>query len=243
MDVGPMIEALDEQGRLLVGAARAAGTSAPVPSCPGWTVADLLRHIGEVHRWASFIVATAATDDPDSSTVVGPIPVDAGLAEWVTDGHGALVETLRAAPPDLACWQFLRAPSPLAFWARRQLHETAVHRMDAELAAGQAISPVAADVAEDGIDEMLAGFLPRRSSRLRSQRQRSFQVAPTDSTLRWWVGISGEQPVTVREERAADVVFSALVGELYPALWNRADLDGDADLVALWQDGVTVQWR
>ncbi|MDX6245324.1 MAG: hypothetical protein QOE76_3047 [Frankiales bacterium] len=242
MDVVRTTDQLAAQGRLLVDAARRAGSRAPVPSCPEWTVADLLRHVGEVHRWAGAIVAEAAPENLDSTALLGELPAVAGLADWVADGHRLLVATLRAAPSDLECWQFLRAPSPLEFWARRQLHETSVHRMDAELAAGTAISPVPRDVAEDGIDELLTGFVPRPSSRLRSQRPCSLLVAPTDSALRWWVGISEDPPVTVREQRPADAVLSAPAGELYPALWNRAELPGEAEVVALWRDSVTVRW-
>jgi uncharacterized protein (TIGR03083 family) len=242
MDAGRLTDELAVQGGLLVGAAARAGTAAAVPSCPDWRVADLLRHVGEVHRWAAAVVATAAPDDPDSLTVLGEVPQDAGLVDWVAEGHGVLVETLRVASPDLECWQFLRAPSPLEFWARRQLHETSVHRMDAELAAGMALSSVSQEVAEDGIDELLTGFLPRRSSRLRSEQPRSLLVAPEDSPTRWWVGISQDRPVTVREERAADAVLRGPVAQLYPGLWNRGPIEGDAGLLALWRDRVTVRW-
>ncbi|MDX6203721.1 MAG: hypothetical protein QOJ83_3221 [Frankiales bacterium] len=242
MDVDRLTDELAMQGALLVEAGRRAGTPAAVPSCPDWSVADLLRHVGEVHRWAEAVVATAAPEDPDSVTVLGPVPADDALADWVAMGHQALVETLRTASPDLHCWQFLRAPSPLAFWARRQLHETSVHRMDAELAAGMALSPVSHDLAEDGIDELLTGFLPRPSSRLRSERPRSVLVAPTDSDQRWWVGLSQDHPVTVREERPADAVLRGSVAELYPGLWNRGPVEGDDELLALWRSKVTVRW-
>jgi uncharacterized protein (TIGR03083 family) len=242
VDVDRLTAELEVQGVRLVDAARRAGTDAAVPSCPGWTVADLLRHVGEVHRWAAAVVSTAAPEDPGSLTVLGDVPDDTGLTDWVEAGHRALVETLRAAPPDLDCWHFLRSPSPLEFWARRQLHETSVHRMDAELAAGTGLSPVSRDVAEDGIDELLTGFLPRRSSRLRSAQPRSVLVSPADSERRWSLKISEDPPVTVREERPADTAFTAPVAELYPALWNRAELRGDADLVALWRASVTVHW-
>ena len=46
-----------------------------------------------------------------------------------------LIEALDSASPDLEAWTFLPAPSPLAMLARRQAHETAIHRYDAESAA------------------------------------------------------------------------------------------------------------
>ena len=69
---------------------------------------------------------------------MGSWPPDAELAAGSRQGCAALADALAAAPADLECWTFLRAPSPLAMWARRQAHETAIHRVDAELAAGAA---------------------------------------------------------------------------------------------------------
>ena len=91
-----------------------------------------------MHRWATGIVAGPRTQpwDVDLDDVVGTWPADADLIGWFGDGVGRLVATLSRAEPDLACWTFLDAPSPLAMWARRQAHETSVHRVDAELAAG-----------------------------------------------------------------------------------------------------------
>jgi uncharacterized protein (TIGR03083 family) len=242
MNVLDMIDLLELQGRLLVEAAAAAGTDAPVPSCPDWRVADLLRHTGEVHRWAAAVVGTAAPDDLDSLAVVGDLPADGQLTAWLAEGHQALVDTLRRAPDDLDCWHFLPATSPRAFWARRQLHETSVHRMDAELAAGRVVSPVTDQVAEDGVDELLTGFLPRASSRLRSAEPFTVLVAPEDSAARWTVAVTEQQPLTVREERPADFVLRGPVAQLYRGLWNRGPLDGDAQLVDRWRGTVNVRW-
>ena len=129
--------------------------------------------------------------------VVGTWPSDAELVEWFRSGHAALVAALAAAPPDLECLTFLRgAPSPLAHWARRQAHETAIHRVDTELAAGSALSPVDAAVAADGVDELLCAFVPRRSTRLRAETPTALRVRSTDgdaSTRRnaWVLRIDG----------------------------------------------------
>src|SRR5262249_6118199 len=133
------------QGELLAGAAERAGLIAAVPSCPGWAVRDLLKHTGYVHRWATGFVAEGLTRPVDASEeeILGEGPADAELPGWFREGHAALVRTLGAAARRLTCWAFLAAPSPLAFWARRQAHETAIHRVDAEQAAntaGQAAS-------------------------------------------------------------------------------------------------------
>jgi uncharacterized protein (TIGR03083 family) len=114
-----------------------------VPSCPGWTVRDLLRHTGYVHRWATGFVAEGQTRPGGASEeeILSQGPDDAELPGWFREGHATLVRALGAAAPHLNCWAFLPAPSPLAFWARRQAHETAIHRVDAERAAGAAGQP------------------------------------------------------------------------------------------------------
>ncbi|HEU4842430.1 MAG TPA: maleylpyruvate isomerase N-terminal domain-containing protein, partial [Ilumatobacteraceae bacterium] len=121
---------------LLASAAAEAGWAAPVPTCPGWTVRDLVRHLGGVHRWATGFVAEsrAEKDDRTQEELVGGWPDDGDLGRWFLDGAERLATALDAASPDLRCWTFLRAPSPRVHWARRQAHETAIHRVDAEAA-------------------------------------------------------------------------------------------------------------
>ncbi|MCH7670054.1 MAG: maleylpyruvate isomerase family mycothiol-dependent enzyme [Acidobacteria bacterium] len=87
-------------------------------------------------------------------------PDDSDLINWYLDTNANLVDALESAPPDVESFTFLPAPSPLAMWARRQAHETAIHRFDAENAAGIA-SEFDPTFAIDGIDELLAAFAPR----------------------------------------------------------------------------------
>ncbi len=144
MEVAAHIDALRGEGRLMADAAANAAPDAHVPTCPEWVVRDLVRHLGGVHRWATGYVAGPRTEqwDVNLDEVVGTWPDDAELVDWFREGCESLAGALEAAPPDLECWTFLRAPSPLAMWARRQAHETAIHRVDAELAAGVALTPL-----------------------------------------------------------------------------------------------------
>ena len=144
-DVRGYIAALGREGELLAAVAERAGMGAAVPSCPGWAVRDLLKHTGYVHRWATGFVADGLgrpSDGASEAEILSQGPGDAELPGWFRDGHAALVRALSEAPPDLDCWAFLAAPSPLAFWARRQAHETAIHRVDAEQAAGREATSV-----------------------------------------------------------------------------------------------------
>ncbi|MFE6162741.1 maleylpyruvate isomerase family mycothiol-dependent enzyme [Streptomyces sp. NPDC056486] len=241
MEIAEHIEVLDAEGQLLARAAEVAGTGAKVVTCPDWTVRDLLRHTGAVHVWAAAFVAEAHT----SPRPVGDAPdLDgAALIDWYRQAHGDLVATLRAAAPDVQCWAFLPAPSPLAFWARRQANETAIHRVDAESARGGAPSPVGTEFAADGIDELLRGFHARSRSRVRTQEPRVLRVRATDADAVWTVRLSQEPPATRRgdegDEGRADCDLSGPAEHLYLALWNRGpfpQVTGDTTLSALWSE-------
>ncbi|MEU6513819.1 maleylpyruvate isomerase family mycothiol-dependent enzyme [Streptomyces sp. NPDC046978] len=239
METAEFVQILDREGGLLAAAAEQAGVDAEVPTCPGWQVRDLLRHTGMVHRWAASFVAEGHT----SPHPVGGLPDLDGsaLAAWFRDGHRHLVDTLSSAAPDVRCWHFLPAPSPLAFWVRRQTHETTVHRIDAEAARGGAPTTVARALALDGIDELLRGFHARHRSRVRSEEPRVLRVRAADADdAVWTVRLSTEPPVTERHDAGrADCEVTGPADRLYLALWNRLPfpaVTGDASIAALWRE-------
>lgn len=238
MEISEHLEVLDAEGKLLTRTAEAAGTDAKVATCPGWTLRDLLGHTGAVHRWAAAFVADKQTSP---SPIGAPPELDgAALLDWYRQAHADLVTTLRAAAPDVQCWAFLPAPSPLAFWARRQANETTIHRVDAESAHGGAPSPIGTDFAADGIDELLRGFHARERSRVRTGEPRVLRVRATDADAVWTVRLSQEPPVTERGENGpADCEVSGPAERLYLALWNRAPFPqatGDTALSTLWSE-------
>ncbi|MGW2823833.1 maleylpyruvate isomerase family mycothiol-dependent enzyme [Streptomyces sp. NPDC001443] len=245
MDTEDFIGSLDREGRALAAAAEAAGTDAKVPTCPGWQMRDLLRHTGAVHRWAASFVAEGHTSPRPMSD---PPELDgAELLAWYRAGHRHLVDTLTAAPADTSAWTFLPAPAPLFFWARRQAHETAVHRYDAESALDGPPGPVTAEFATDGIDELLRGFHARPRSRVRTETPRVLRVRASDTGAVWTVRLSPEPPATTRDDAGeadgADCELAGPAAQLYLALWNRRpipDVTGDASLAALWQENSAI---
>ncbi|MET7713848.1 maleylpyruvate isomerase family mycothiol-dependent enzyme [Streptomyces sp. NPDC005407] len=246
METAELIKSLVREGRLLASAAVEAGPGARVPTCPGWQVRDVLRHTGMVHRWATaFITEGYVRFHPADE--LSELDGDE-LVEWFRDGHGLLVAALSEAPADVECWTFLPAPSPLAFWARRQAHETAIHRADVESALGGKPSPIAAEFAADGIAELLTGFHARSRSRVRSEAPRSLRVRPIDTDDVWTVWVSTDAPRTEpSEEGPADCELSGRAEQLYLTLWNRlpqtaVSVTGDADLAKLWREQSAVTW-
>ncbi|MFS8199835.1 maleylpyruvate isomerase family mycothiol-dependent enzyme [Streptomyces sp. CWNU-52B] len=256
MEIAEFIRTLDREGRALAGAAEEAGAGAEVRTCPDWRVRDLVRHTGMVHRWATAFVAEGHTSyHPDGGL---PDLDGAELLAWFRHGHRRLVDTLATAPPDVDCWSFLPAASPLAFWARRQAHETTVHRIDAESALSGGSAPgaesarggrpgsISVDFAVDGIDELLLGFHARGRSRVRTDEPRVLRVRASDSDARWTVRLSPGRPVTERGEAAdADCELTGTAVQLYLALWNRGTapgVTGDASLATLWRERSGISW-
>lgn len=217
-----------------------AGLRAPVPTCPDWTVRDLVAHQGMVHRWAAALVRGERDPDPDAFEAAGRAEPDP--LEWLRDGVIELAEALTAAPDDVRAPVFLNdAPGPRAFWARRQCHETTVHAVDA-LAASLGCHPdptatwIDVDLAVDGIDELLGGFMTRPRSQLRCEEDAVLVVAPDDAPD-WWLLELGPRPaVTTRRtgpRRDGDWALEGTAVDLYLALWNRTSRQALGDRTAV----------
>jgi uncharacterized protein (TIGR03083 family) len=248
MELDDYISALETEGSRFSAAISATGADAPIPTCPPWVMRDLVHHQGEVHRWAATVINKAISKPsavPDG--FVGPLPSDQALADWFTEGHTALLDAIKSADPDIACFTFLAdPPRPLVFWARRQTHETGMHRVDSESAIGT-ITPFDPAVAADGIDEMLTGFAPRSRTPLHSDSAVTLQVAPDDAAGVWTMTISTDAPTTVRAATPADCTLTGAASDLHRALWNRADLDavtisGDPSVVEMFRSNMKVRW-
>jgi uncharacterized protein (TIGR03083 family) len=151
VDVAEHLDFLQREGELLALAATDADPDAPVLTVPDWRLRELVHHVGGIHRWATTTIREARTERYDTTLleVVGAWPDDTDLVPWFRDGHARLVRALRDADPDLACWSFFAAPTPVAFWARRQTHETAIHRADAQSCTGT-VDPYDPRLAADG---------------------------------------------------------------------------------------------
>jgi uncharacterized protein (TIGR03083 family) len=240
--LGGLREAVDA----FAGFATTAGLEAAVPTTPDWDVRRLVAHQGLVHRWARGHLVGQQVD-PDETEEEG-LAVDDPVG-WLRAGADRLLAAIEEAPDELEALVFLAdAPTPKRFWARRQCHETTIHAVDA-LSAVLGRYPHAADtwidpqVALDGIDELLTGFLPRPHSRLRAEEPMTIAVIPEEVDQRWLIAISSQAPVTARGlgDEDADVVLRGSAVALYLTLWNRSDEVSDERL-DLWAEGARVTW-
>ncbi|GAA3882969.1 maleylpyruvate isomerase family mycothiol-dependent enzyme [Saccharothrix violaceirubra] len=216
------------QTDLLTAAVSGADAGTPVPTCPGWTLGRLLGHVGSAHRWAEEVVRTRA------DRRVPGADADEGDAAWLVDGAARLARTLRTSGPDVPVWTPGPPPHRTSFWARRMMHETALHRYDATVAVGGDYA-LAHVVAADAVDEWI-GFSRSAHSRSRSPalaalRDGVIRLEDTEEPVEWLVQ-TGRRP-------DASVTVRGTTTDLALALYGRpADLDfvGDAALFHEWQD-------
>lgn len=147
--------ALVEENRLFGELIRQADPALPVPTCPEWTIQQLFRHVGRGDRWAAQIVADKRDAPLDPRSVPnGKPPADPDEAiDWFRDGVTLLIDAVSEVGPSTPVWTFL-GPRPAAWWIRRRLHESTVHRADAALALDLSYE-IEPELAADGISEWL----------------------------------------------------------------------------------------
>ena len=149
--------ALVDENAHFAALAAAADPETPVPTCPGWSLKQLFRHVGRGDRWAATIVRTGLPADPRE--VADGRPPEGGLVDWLQGGPQAILDAVAEAGPDTPVWTF-NGPRPASWWIRRREHEVLVHRADAALALG-ADFVVPAERAADSVSEWL-GLLEER---------------------------------------------------------------------------------
>ncbi|GIF22087.1 uncharacterized protein (TIGR03083 family) [Actinoplanes tereljensis] len=250
MRVDQFVESLRVDGRGLAEAADQAGLDAVVPTCPDWQIRDLLRHTGGVHRWAAAHVTQERVKPftADEEEQFFAAPDDDALLDWFRHGHQALVGVLSAAEPTVDCWTFLPgAGSPLEFWARRQAHETAVHRADAEAALGR-LPQWDPRFAADGINELLRGFFARRPQRLATDPPVSIALCATDAEAAWTIYLGPDGLRVVDADGPATLHLAGTASRLYLLLWNRTgteglDAHGDVPVWDAWCSKAAVTWN
>lgn len=227
---------------------RGADMTAPVLSCPGWNLGQLLRHVGGDHRWAEELVRTRSTH-PLPDDLVNDLSAytheDATyLIPWLTEGAARLGATLRAAGPDALAWNpSEERPAPAAFWARRMTYETVVHRADAARAAGAAFA-LDHDLAVDAVEEWLEystfpeAFEPHPDLPDLLGPDRTLHFDATDAG-EWLVDLTGERPVLRARAYGATATARGPVIDLllyfYKRPTNAVETKGDTALLDLWR--------
>lgn len=148
------IELIDGEIRRIAELVADTSPDAPVPNCEGWDLHELIEHVSMIHKWVRTMVERLTPTRIPQRTIDAPLPADwTAVPAWFSRNGAELVSVLRAADPEAPMYSWT-ADKHVRFWVRRLLHETTIHRTDAESAAGVA-SRIEPAVAVDGIDELL----------------------------------------------------------------------------------------
>jgi len=158
---------------------------APVPTCPDWTVLDLVAHLGNVHSWAASVVETSRESAELEDYPASHRP--RRVTEWYLGKAEDLYAVLRGADPRQPCWNFVFGTGVAGFWQRRQTHEALMHGIDLAI-AGDHEERLPLHLAVDGIDEALNVFLLRMHSRgYAAALELPIEVRATDVGRSWVV--------------------------------------------------------
>jgi uncharacterized protein (TIGR03083 family) len=236
-DLATALAATESEGRRLFDACEAT-PEALVRACPGWTNTDLAIHTTGVYRrvahWCT-IRATKPERWPDHEP---PDPVTPWA--WCRDGLDLVLAALGDIGAEEAVWSWTDRRDG-GFYHRRMVHESVVHRWDAESAAGSpgSIDP---EIAADGVDEITAVGLRFRGDGtpieypdgdvllIRSDGAQRWRLRAMDGTLQ--VARGGDTGTSA----AATVAGTAEDLLLY--MWNRAtvgvNISGDESVAEKW---------
>lgn len=219
---GPMdhVETFVDAAEGLVEAVGRSDLAAPVPTCPGWSTYDVVVHLGNVHGWAATVVETGIESpeqhDQPRSRRIGVV------ADWYAGKAGDLYQVLREADPGSACWSFSRFHRTRGFWPRRQTHETLIHLVDVDQAGGRT-SRLPAQVAADGVGEVLEVFLPRMRDRgFPAALTAPLSLALSDTGHAWTVSpqVDAAPLIAAGVAPGADVVEGP-AAVVFQVLWKR----------------------
>jgi uncharacterized protein (TIGR03083 family) len=219
--------------------------AAAVPCCPGWTLAEVLKHVGVLQQWFAAMIERRSPERLPFGEVDFGVPAEvADYPEWLVARQVEVAKVLRAADPDAPMYTW-GPGGEVRFWARRMAMECLVHRYDAELAAGEltAIDPA---LAADGVEEFLVnlpsavGFAPHVANLRGTGQTIGFGVWGTE--VDWTVRLDADSFGLVPAVGEPDATVSAETADaLLLLIYGRIGRDdariktaGEADLLDKW---------
>jgi uncharacterized protein (TIGR03083 family) len=214
---------------------------APLPSCPGWTIATLLGHLGAIYISIAKNIRVGQGEDvvheledleltPEFANWFehdySPETTPSTVIEWYQRSAADLEAAFRGAETGERAWTWFPPDQSVGFWLRRMTQETAVHRWDAQLAHHQE-APIARELAQDGIDEALTVYQPQwcRPESQVSGNGETYRFDQTDGPGNWIVRFEGKDMEVRQEHAEAGVTLAGTASDLLLFLWHRIPLD------------------
>jgi uncharacterized protein (TIGR03083 family) len=234
-----LLTAVRRDGEAILAAA-GQGLDVDVPTCGAWRMPDLLTHVGSVYRRVTIVVGERATTavpwEPPGSDIADPVA-------YLTEALDELVQALSEADADTPVWNWSPQPQVAAFWARRMAHESAIHRYDAQRAHDVA-QPLDADLARDGLDELVDVILPRVVERDQPSLPQATYSFVAAAEAGWHVRLDRDGVSRLETAKSADVevrgTTSALLLAAYSRVpWTSLEVDGDSSLLDEWSNSIS----
>jgi uncharacterized protein (TIGR03083 family) len=239
MEYEAFVEQVRLDGGRLAGAADG-NIAAAVPSCPGWTVRDLVAHVAQVYEHKIQCTRLGHAPEPWPPKWPG---ADEPVA-WFRDAHARLLEMFKESSPTTPSATWFPPDQTVGFWARRMAQETAVHRVDAELARGGS-TPVDAALATDGVDEILTIMLEGDWSEDADDAMTGQRIAISTGGRTWHVVLDREAVSVLEGEGEADAGVTGDPSDVLLWLWGRAgdhqiERSGDTGTLGLLRTRLTM---
>lgn len=247
------LESLRADGTAFRANAAEADMALPVPTCPGWSVLDLVHHLGAVYRYVRTHVARGVTTRLDPAErerlFSNDLPPTETTLTWWDEQLDALIDQLTNLDSHLPAWNWAPQAKVVGFWPRRMAHETAVHRWDIQMALHGLAEPIEARLAADGVNEVLDTWLPAGRRKGPTDRLGVVQLVATDVGQEWFLRLRGEGVALLDTATILDdsdpreqVVAAGTASDIELALYGRVgfdvlDVSGDESLLASLRTG------
>ncbi|WP_024803303.1 maleylpyruvate isomerase family mycothiol-dependent enzyme [Nocardia sp. BMG51109] len=243
IDIETQRTALVAETSLLADLYRTEDPTTPIPTCPDWTLANLVAHVGGGHRWAAAMITDRATEFLEFAKVPNVRrPRDAEEADrWLRGSADIVVESVDATGPDVPVWTPFGDLRPAEWWVRRRLHESTAHRADALLALGRPVA-LAPELAADGLSELL-GLIRMGSPRFQTPLDEGTTVSlhATDTGDDWSIRRSDDGIDWEPTASTGSVTVEAPAVELFLLLLRRIPADHPG-LTVSGADKVLATW-
>lgn len=220
------------------GTATAGALDTDIEFLDGWTVRNLVAHLGGVYAYASANILAGSTE-PTRPGPEGKAPDDGDIIAWFADRAEQVLGALESTPADQVTWSH-GGIVDAAWWQRRMRNETRIHLWDAHAAAGDA-QPIDFDTAVDGIDEFYvvsAGAAPLRGQGFPDG---SLHLHCTDGPGEWMIvrGDAETDLVVTQEHGKGDAAVRGAASDLLLWIWGRPageiEIFGDEAVASAWQ--------
>ncbi len=251
MDTSAYLNTVVEQTNTFADWVHDRDASAPVPTCPKWTLADLVDHVGATQRMVAMLVGERMTEPSSAYARYVPAPTDsAQWRAWLTDGVAEAKQAFDSVADDTPVWDPSGGSAGVPFWSRRLFGEACVHRADAAAALGtqyELAPETAVEATEDWLDTMTSrGYWenkPDFAAAMRGSGQ-TLHFHATDASGEWLARREPDRVVLERTHTEADVTVRGPAAELLLVLSRRRPLSqapglevqGDQALFDLWID-------